>query len=63
MMKWLKEIINISYSMDFIKSRLKEIYELMLDYLNYIKTLTKELEELRAEVDKLKNECVKDDCK
>ena len=62
-MKWLKEIINISDSMDFIKSRLKEIYELMLDYLNYIKTLIKELEELRAEVDKLKNECVKDDCK
>ena len=62
-MKWLKEIIHIHHSMDWVKTKLKEEIELIKDCINYIKALEREFNELKAEVDNLKREQVKDDCK
>ena len=62
-MKWLKEIIHIHHSMDWVKTKLKEEIELIKDCIDYIKALERKFNELEVEVDKLKNECVKDDCK
>lgn len=62
-MKWLKEIIHIHHSIDWIKSKLKEEIKLISDCIDYIKEFKKEFDELKGEVDNLKRGQVKDDCK
>lgn len=62
-MKWLKNIINISDSIEHVNSRIDRVIECMSAYIEVLEDINTAYKMLKAEVDKLKKEQVKDDCK